>query len=130
MSTAFLTRATLFAAVLVGGVGTSGDSPALDLQLAGGNLHLSLQAASVLGTADVKVQFAQSPDNTNWDAYADNPDIVASTLLAKPGNPEGFNQYPMPGPLARYLKCRITGVALNAADTLATLYAFWQEGDR
>ncbi len=128
MSTSFLTRATPFASVLINAGGTA-ESPIFARSLMGSLETLSLRVASVSGTADVKVQLATSPDEVNFDAYADNVDIVASTLLAKPNNPEGYNPYPLPNPLNRYFKFKITGIAANPADTLADAYLFFREGD-
>ena len=128
MSTAFLTRARLFNEVLVNAGGNSGNSPTLDLQHARANLHVSLRAASIAGAADVKLEFQQSPDNTNWDGIADNPDITSSTSTDKPDNREGYNEYTVPALLGRYVRFLVTGVGANPADTLVTLYAFWNEG--
>lgn len=125
----YQTRATLFLAASIDEVADSGDSPSLDTRLMRGNLHAALQMSSVSGTADAKLEFSQSQDGTNWDSYADNPDITSSTLIDRPNNAEGMNFYPMPHPLGRYVKFKITGIAANPADALATLYALWQEGN-
>ena len=128
MSTSFLTRATPFTSVLINGVGTA-ESPVFDRALMGSLEALSLRVASATLIADVKVQMATSPDGVLFDAYADNADIVSSTLLAKASNPEGYNAYPLANPLNRYFKFKITGVAINPVDTLADAYLFFREGD-
>lgn len=80
---------------------------------------LQLRASSVAGTADVRVEFQTSWDGTNWDEEDDNPDIVASTLLAKAGNPEGWNTYPVAAPLARYIRFMVDEISAAAlTDTL------------
>ena len=122
----YLTRATLFTATLIN-AGGSAESGLFPLQYVKGLQGLGLQASSVTGTADVKVQYAVSPDGTNFSDYQDNPDIVSSTLLANPTAPESFNDYPLPNPLLGYLKFKVTGVAANPADTLVTAYLFFNE---
>lgn len=123
----YLTRATLFSAVLINGAGNA-ESPILDLRLVARLEGLILQASSVTGTADVKVQLSTSHNGVAFDNYADNPDVVSSTLLAKPTAPEGFNTYAMPAPLSPYAKLKVTGVGTNPADTLITGYVMMREG--
>jgi hypothetical protein len=128
MSLTMITRVTLFDAVLINAAGTA-ESGAVPLQYVSRLEGLDLKVSSVSGTADVKVQYAVSPDNTNFSDYGDNPNITASTLLANPTAPEGFNAYPLPTPMAGYIKFKITGIAANPADTLATGYLIMREGE-
>jgi hypothetical protein len=88
---------------------------------------LGLRAASVTGTADVKMQYAVSPAGTNFSDYGDNADIVSSTLLANTTAPEGYNDYSLPAGLLGWIKFKVTGIAANPADTLVTCYLFIRE---
>jgi len=89
-----------------------------------------VKASSVSGTADVKVEYVTSPDNTNYEAYADTQDITSSTLLDKANNPEGANPFNMPPliPSNGWIKFKVTGIALNPADTLVDLTMIIREG--
>ena len=101
----------LAAAVLTG--------PTIDLQHVERVEALQLKASSAAGTANVKAQYQTSPNGTNWDAAADNPLIITASLTDKPGNPEGWNAYPTPAPLARYMRILVTEQSAGAlADTL------------
>ncbi len=124
-----LTRATLLNAILVNGVG-SVETEALPLQHVNFIESMVIRASSVTGTADVKLEYVTSPDGTNWEAYADTTDITASTLVEFANNAEGFNPLfiPADAPLNAYVKFKVTGIALNPADTLVTLYAMLREG--
>lgn len=122
-----LLRATLFDAVALASLGAI-TSAVLDTEHMGRLHDLSLKVSSVTGTADAIIEYATSPDGTNFDAYSDNTALAASTLLAKAGNPEGFNGYPLPIFLNRYVRFRLTGIASNPADSLVTGYLFFDEG--
>ena len=101
------------------GAGATLTSPTIDLRLIDQIEGLQLRVSSVVGTADCRVEFQTSWDDVNWDEEDDNPDITASTLLAKPGNPEGWNTYPVPSALARYMRILIDEISAGAlADTL------------
>lgn len=101
------------------GAGLILTSPAIDVRFLDRVEGLQLKASSVLGTANVRVEYQTSWDGANWDDEDDNPDIVASTLLAKPDNPEGWNTYPVPAPLARYIRLLVDEISAAAlADTL------------
>mgnify|MGYP003394007051 CR=1 FL=1 len=118
MSTMTLIAKSLWAGtpVLGGAVLTSA---AVDVGSADVVEALRLRVSSVVGVASAKVQYQTSQDNVHWDVASDNADIVTSTLLAKAGNPEGFNSYPLPAPLARYMRIVLTEIsAAVLADTL------------
>ena len=111
---------TLFtAAGTTVGAGATLTGPTIDLQHVANVESLQMRVSSVAGTANVRAEYQTSHDGVLWDEEDDNPDIVASTLLAKPGNPEGWNAYPMPAPIARYLRILIDEISAAAlADTL------------
>ena len=101
------------------GAGLTLTGPTIDLQHVERVESLQLRVSSAAGTAAVRVEYQTSPDGTNWDEEDDNPDITASTLLAKAGNPEGWNAYPIPAPIARYMRILIDEISAAAlADTL------------
>lgn len=102
-------------------------SPALHLNLIDSIDAIVLKASSVAGAADVRVQYATSPDGTNFDAYDDNEDLCPSTLLQFPNNPEGYNVLPAPAARNLYLKLKVTGIGSNNADTLVTAIAMCRE---
>ena len=103
--------AVLAAATLTG--------PTIDLLNVERVESLQLKASSVAGAANVKAQYQTSPDGTNWDAAADNPLIITASLTDKANNPEGWNAYPTPAPLARYMRILVTEQSAGAlADTL------------
>jgi hypothetical protein len=131
MAVGYLTRCTLLDNVAVAST-ASQESGALPLQYVSQIESVMCKAASASGTADVKIEYITSPDGTNYEAYADTLDITASTLTDKAGNAEGFNPFPMPAliPSNLYIKFKVTGVNLNPADTLVTLYALLREGMR
>ena len=89
---------------------------------------LLLQARSVSGTADVKAEYSTSWDTTNFDSFDDNADITSSTVTDRANNIEGWNTFSMAAPLNRYIRIRITGVAANPADTIASAYLIVREG--
>lgn len=110
----------LFASVVVASTG-SVEGPIIDLSGVGplsSPFAISLRAASVTGTADVKVQVHSSEDGVNFSAYADHPSLTDSTLLSKPNGPELFNEYPLADVLNKYMQLKVTGVASNPADTV------------
>lgn len=123
------TRATLFSSVLINATGSE-ESEALPLQHILQVEGFSLRAASVAGDADVTLEYALSPDGTNFESYDDNQPITSSTATDKAGNPEGYNTFPMPFsiPASGFIKFRVTGVGSNAADTLVDLYLYFREG--
>lgn len=101
------------------GAGLTLTSPSIDTRLLTRIEGLQLRASSVAGVADVRIEYQTSWDDVNWDEEDDNTDIAASTLLAKPGNPEGWNTYPVPAPLARYIRFLVDEISAAAlADTL------------
>ena len=71
---------------------------------------------------------ARSAAGADFDNFDDNADITSSTLLEKANSPEAWNVYPVSAPLNRYIRIRITGVAANPADTIASAYLIVREG--
>lgn len=130
MPNSYLTRATLYNAVVVVSTDAGIESPVVDLKDAAQLPSVVLKASSVSGAADVKLEYVTSPDSTNFEDYADTVDITSSTNTDKPNNKEGFNPYFMPtAPENRYIKFKVTGVGSNPADTLVTCYMMLREGD-
>lgn len=129
MPISYLTQVKLLTAQSVSLL-TSAETGAFPLQYVVGIEGVVVKASSVSGTADVKVEYITSPDNVNYEAYADTQDIVASTLLEKAGNPEGSNPFIMPllVPSNGYIKFKVTGITLNPADTLVDLTLLVREG--
>jgi hypothetical protein len=125
----YLTQVKLMSAVLVASTG-SVESSAFPLQYVVSIEGIVVKASSVSSTADVKVEYVTSPDNVNYEAYADTQDITSSTLLDKAGNPEGANPFNMPPliPSNGWIKFKVTGIASNPADTLVDLIMMVREG--
>lgn len=93
--------------------------PTINLQYIERVDSLELRVSSAAGTANVRAEYQTSPDGVNWDDEDDNPDITASTLVDKPGNPEGWNSYSMPAPLAQYVRVLIDDIsAAGLTDTV------------
>ena len=123
-----LVRYTLFLDVLVNATAAI-TSPSISLEYATQVEAVFLRARSVAGTADVKLEYAQSWDGTEYDSFDDTMDITSSTNTDRPGNAEGFNTYTVPTTIGnRYIQIRATGTATNAADTLVTGYLIVREG--
>lgn len=119
-------EARLLTDAAVASTGTA-TSSGLHLNLTDSLDSLVVKASSASGTADVKVEYSTSPDNTNYDSFDDNEDLVTSTLLQFPNNPEGYNVLPMPNHRNLYLKVKVTGIASNPADTVVTVIAMCRE---
>ena len=123
-----LVRYTLFLDVLVNATAAI-TSPSISLEYATQVESVFLRARSVAGTADVKLEYAQSWDGTEYDSFDDTMDVTSSTNTDRPGNAEGFNTYTVPTTIGnRYIQIRATGTATNAADTLVTGYLIVREG--
>lgn len=123
-----LVRHTLFLDITVNGTAAI-TSPSILLEYATRVEGVFLRARSVAGTADVRLEYAQSWDGTEYDSFDDTADITSSTNTDRPGNAEGFNIYTMPGTVGnRYIQIRATGTATNATDTLVTGYLIVREG--
>ena len=125
-----LASQVLFNAVLVNALG-SVESPVVELRvgaaLSPAPFAVALQASSVGGTADVKLEYATSEDGVNFGSFDDTTDIIASTLLDRSNNAEGWNDYPFTGVFNKFLKCKVTGVAANPADTLVSAKLLFKE---
>lgn len=118
-----LVAMVLYSNVLVNATGNA-VSEIINTKYAAGIESISLRAASVTGTANVKLEFQTSDDGVNFDSYTDNGVITASTLTEKPNNTEGFNNYILPPliPVVRYIRFKVTGVGSNPADTRVDAY--------
>ncbi len=128
MSILSITRKILWEGTTIG-AGATLTSATVDLNHVDMIEALALKVSSVAGTADVRVEFQTSHDAVNWDSSDDNPDIIASTLTAKTNNPEGWNGYPMPAPLSRYLRILIDEISGGGlADTLVEAALICREG--
>lgn len=125
-----LASQVLFVNVLVNATGNV-ESPALELRvgaaLSPAPFGVALKAASVAGTANVKLEYAPSEDEVNFGSYDDTTDIIASTLLERPDNAEGWNDYILTGVFNRFIKFKVTGVAANPTDTLVSAKLLFKE---
>lgn len=103
---------------VVNGVG-SAESAACDLTRADDVPTLQIKATSATGTPRIRVQFATSPDGVSFDAYADNPDLIADTSAQFPNNLQGWNRVLVGGVVGNsFVKFKFTGVGANPADTV------------
>lgn len=121
-----LVKARIFDTIAVASTG-SATSLSLGVGYSSRVEAIILRAASVSGTADVKIEYATSHDDTNYDSFDDNLDVTSSSGTDKPNNKEGYNSYPMPAPLNSYIKIKVTGVGANPADTLVDCYLVLRE---
>ena len=111
------------------GVGATLTSAAVDLLHVDLVESLALRVSSVAGTANVRAEFQMSHNGAEWDEEDDNPDITASTLTDKAGNPEGWNYFSMPAILARYVRILIDEISAGAlTDTLVEARLICREG--
>ena len=128
MSELSLIEHILWTGTTVGAAATL-TSAAVDLNHVDLVESLLLRVSSVAGVADVRVEFQTSYNNNDWDDEDDHPDITASTLLAWPGNPEGWNRYPMPAANNRYIRFLVDEISAAAlADTLVEARLLCREG--
>lgn len=98
----------------------------LDLYFAEEIKGVVMRVSSVLGVANVKVEYETSHDGINWDHRDDNPDVVASTLTSKPNNAEGWNAYSFPPPFNQWIRLVITNLTV-LTDTLVDLKLVYGE---
>jgi len=124
-----LARLTLFSGVTVNGTG-SVESAVVSLRHVMSIESIVLRAASVTGTADVKLEYITSPDGINFEDYADTTDVVSSTLTANATGPEKFNPFfpPADAPMNMFIQFKVTGVGTNPADTIVDAYLILREG--
>lgn len=124
MSTNLFRVGPLFNATAIATTG-SATSEVIDLQHIDRIESLEVLLASS-GTADVKIEYAISHDGANFGTFDDYTDIVASSnteFVTK----KGLTAVPMPAPLARYVKFKVTGTASNDASTTITMYLTCRE---
>lgn len=118
----------LFDNVLVASTG-SVEGPILDFRV-GPSITpyaIVMKASSVIGTADVKLDFHASEDGTNFDDYDDRPDIVASSLSERANGPELWNEYPFTDVMNNYMQMKVVGVNANPADTRVSAKILFRE---
>lgn len=128
MSVLSTTSYTLWSGTTVGAAATL-VSAAIDLLHVDLVESLGLKVSSVIGTANVRVEFQQSHNGTDWDDEDDNADITASTLVDKAGNPEGWNYFSMPAILARFVRILIDEISgAGLADTVVEARLICREG--
>lgn len=97
--------------------------------------QIMLQAASASADANVKLEYAVSPDDTNYTDYADFDDLIPSNQDFT--EPENYISAPtLPSFLDAFIKFKVTGLGAdaptagypaNAADTVVTAYAYCEE---
>lgn len=128
MSVLSQTVYTLWSGTVIGAAATL-ISAAIDLQHVDLVESLALRVSSVAGTANVRAEYQNSHNGTQWDEEDDNPDITSSTLTDKAGNPEGWNYFSMPAPLGRYIRILIDEIsAAGLTDTLVEAKLLCREG--
>ncbi len=96
-------------------------SPVIDLENTIKAESIFIKASSVLGVADVKVEYAVSKDGVNFGGFNDATDIITSTNSVFSTNKEGVHTVAMPAVLSRYIKLRVTELSTTVADTLVDL---------
>ncbi len=100
----------------------SAESPVIDLRTVKNPESIMIKASSVLGAADVKIEYAVSKDGVNFGSFDDEDDIISSTnTLFSGANPEGIHTVGMPNPLAPFIKLKVTELTTTLADTLVDL---------
>ena len=128
MSELSLIPHTLWQGTTVGAAATL-TSAAIDLNHVDLVESLLLRVSSVAGAANVRAEFQASHNANDWDEEDDNPDITSSTLTDRPGNPEGWNRYPMPAVNNRYVRIMIDEISAGAlTDTLVEAALLCREG--
>jgi len=118
MSVLSSTSYTLWSGTVIGG-GATLTSIVIDLLHVDLVESLALRVSSVAGTANVRAEFQQSHNGVDWDEEDDNPDITASTLTDKAGNPEGWNYFSMPAILARFVRILIDEISAAILSCIA-----------
>jgi hypothetical protein len=100
-------------------------TPVIDTKFMSRIEGLVLKATSVLGDADVKVEFSTSNDPLSFPSFDNETDLIASTdaLTA----PEETTTVAVPTPIARYVKFKITELTGTVEDTLITLDLMFRE---
>lgn len=81
---------------------------------------LTLSATSVLGAANVKLEYQVSEDKMSATDYSEAQALTSSTATDFTTAPEGMHSLDMPDVNARYVRFRVTGVGSNPADTRVT----------
>mgnify|MGYP001560054049 CR=1 FL=1 len=110
----------LFNAALVSGLASGVISSALDMRRDVIRLEAFLfMASSPTSRADLSFEFAVSPDNSTFGAFADNTAIFTSTVSLT-GISAGWLAVPMPNTLAPFVRFIISGVGSNPVDTRIT----------
>lgn len=101
----------------------SDTSGAMDLTLCESVTEVFLKAVSATGDADVKLEYAVSPDGTNFGLFTDNAPLVTSSATEFPAiSKEGWMRIILPPIDAPWIKLKCTGTASNPTDTY--IYAY------
>lgn len=114
----------IFDAIISAGSSTS---LSINLQHISRIVSVMLTAISATGTSDVKLEYAVSHNDSTYGSFDDYADIIASSVTEFVTD-EGFTVVSMPEILAPFVKFKMTGVASNPADTIATMYLLCREG--
>ena len=124
-------RIVLFDNVLVNATGASSrqdtTAGAIDLRYVSRSLGVLIQAASVVGAADIKLEYRISHDGLAFGSFDDETDIIAASATDFSSNPEGWHTVDIAAFLSRYVDFRLEGVNANPADTLVTAYLLIEE---
>lgn len=100
----------------------SAESPVIDLRTVKNPESVLIKASSVLGVADVKLEYAISKDGVTFGSFDDEGDIISSTnTLFSGANPEAIHAVGMPSPLAPFIKLKVTELSGSVTDTLVDL---------
>ena len=86
--------------------------------------YLWLKAFSSAGTADVKIEYYESADGTNWGPV--NTVTASTNTLWSGNNPEDFHQYVIDTGMP-WIKLQVTGVGSNNADCVLTASLMFME---
>lgn len=102
-------------------------SPAIDLRRIKSVTALMCQFTSVVGTPQVKVEYAVSDDGVAFGAFTDNAPLVANSSSAFP-TPEGLTGVAVSLPLGSFIKLKLTELTGALGDTLVTITLLVREG--
>ena len=100
-------------------VAASIESGVMDLRLC---RAFAVQMKAAASGSAAKLEYATSPDGTNFDSYDDNPDLIADNNTEFPNNTEGWNTKLLDNDFPnRYVKLKVTGLATNPANTVVAV---------
>lgn len=110
------------------GVSETLTSPAIFCSRLARAESLMCQFTSVLGTPQVKAEYAISENGTDFGSFADYTDLISNSSSVFP-TPEGLYTVSLPSFLAPWVKIKLTELTGALADTLATVVLLVREGD-